>query len=81
MVLMKQLRMNTIPQIGVNKATIIIVTTSNANIFSFVKNPVNRGHCCSDNVLFRILVDVRMSPEEGELFEIQCNIQIIHASL
>ena len=33
MVLIKQLRMDTIPQIGVDKATIIIDTTSNANIF------------------------------------------------
>ena len=47
--------------------------------FTFIKNPVNRGHYCSDNVLFRILVNVRMSPE-GELFEIWCNIQIIHVS-
>ena len=37
MVLMKQLRMNTIPQISVDKATIIIVTTSNENIFHLSK--------------------------------------------
>jgi hypothetical protein len=37
MALVKQPRMDTIPWIGMDKATIIIVTTSNANIFLLSK--------------------------------------------
>jgi hypothetical protein len=53
MVLMKQLRMDTIPWISVDKAIIIIVITSNANIFHILPKSAQivLNHCESPSVM------------------------------
>lgn len=53
MALIKQLKMDTIPQIGVDKATIIIVTTSNANIFYTLPKSAQivLNHCESPSIM------------------------------